>query len=702
MVEVAVIGAGAAGLVASRHLVRCGLRPCIFESSSRIQGVGGAWNSAGMGYKMWDNLTPNLSKHTCVFSDSLWPEDTPTFPSRVDMHNYLDRYATTFLEPDCFQYGCTVTNVKRCGTSSNDNDDFSDGLNFNKQQFQVEWAEEGGKQKSREFDGVIVATGFFSTPFLPDGLSGDATGNLIHSSEYRSPYDFTNKPVAVVGSSFSALEIAADVRKQASKVVSILPRIPYVLPRYVQRSKVDEDEDAGGFSPLDVVLYQRSRDAPQIPASIAMTEDEAVKKHAFLRQLSGSRKQRQSPLGFPSDETAPPLVAISDDYLNLAIDGNIDVVHGRVVKAASTVKDKDGSSTFDIELEDGKTIAEIDHVIACTGYQSRLDFLEQDLLKTLEYDKVDRIAPLTLCYDTFHPKLPGLGFVGMYKGPYFGVMDLQARLLAGLFSGEVNPTDESISEALEESQRIRKSSSPRGAQFPRYDYIGFMDSIASQLKLVPSGPYGSKGSVVSPPFYQPSEEIASKCKAALDEELHATPGDGCKGSANMARVALSALIGKWDFRRSITMFNAPSDAPQRVTGVIDFSHILPPKKEEDSSEEVKQEWNSVLYNENGIFHVAGKELEVFRQYEYDYKDDGILEIYFVEYGKRAHLFLSLKFSKKEDGYWIATSDHLCIKDLYSATFKIAFDGISAREVTMTYRVRGPNKDYESVTHLMPH
>ena len=33
MKEVAVIGAGSAGLVASRHLVRCGIRPTIFEAS---------------------------------------------------------------------------------------------------------------------------------------------------------------------------------------------------------------------------------------------------------------------------------------------------------------------------------------------------------------------------------------------------------------------------------------------------------------------------------------------------------------------------------------------------------------------------------------------------------------------------------------------------------------------------------------------
>ena len=86
-----------------------------------------------------------------------------------------------------------------------------------------------------------------------------------------------------------------------------------------------------------------------------------------------------------------------------------------------------------------------------------------------------------------------------------------------------------------------------------------------------------------------------------------------------------------------------------------------------------------------------------------------LEIYFVEGGKRALLFLSLKFSPEDnisssddDGYWIkACSDHLCIRDLYSATFRVKLNGLSASEIIIKYRVVGPSKDYESTTILKP-
>ena len=51
-----------------------------------------------------------------------------------------------------------------------------------------------------------------------------------------------------------------------------------------------------------------------------------------------------------------------------------------------------------------------------------------------------------------------------------GIMDLQARLLAGTFSGRISLDERTVQSALEVSKLIR-SSRPR-PQFPRFDYIG--------------------------------------------------------------------------------------------------------------------------------------------------------------------------------------------------------------------------------------
>jgi hypothetical protein len=404
-----------------------------------------------------------------------------------------------------------------------------------------------------------------------------------------------------------------------------------------------------------------------------MDENDRRERHAYLRDLVGVRKQ--SAIGIPADDGCPPLISISDDYLNLAIDGKIEVVVGRFESAFQK------GDLLDVLLEDGKTIGGVDTIIACTGYQSQLDFLEPDILQTLKYDELDGFAPLSLCYDAFHPDLPTLGFVGYYKGPYMGGMELQARLVASILSDQTRPSKQAMQQALDATETLRQYK-PR-AQFPRFDYIGMMDTMAEQLDLVPKKEYGKKGMFVLPAFYQPSEEISQTVKQELDKEVHMAIEEG----ATIPRVILSALVGRWTFDRQIQQKSANA-SPQFVSGEINYS--------------LKGEnWETLLYREDGEFHLpTGQKLEVFREYEYIQKND-TLEMYFVEQGKRAHLFLSLKFQKREGDYWVATSDHLCIKDLYKGTFKIKFEGISASEVTISYRVKGPNKDYESVTHLKP-
>lgn len=686
MVEVAVIGAGVSGLLAARHLLRCGLRPSIFEQG---QAIGGAWNSKSTSYKMWKGLTQNLSKYTCCFSDYPWLDYEEDFASQRDMQEYLERYASTFIEEDYFNFGCTVTKVKKSHK-------FSKGSKSQaSSQYEVEWLEEGSsKAQWKEFDGVVVASGFFSSPVVPDSLkflANDDANRVIHSSLYTSPDKYADQTVAIIGGSFSAHEIAVSVQKEAKKVVNVFPRKSYILPRYLPYK--------GGFVPIDVALYSRSCDGPQTSEMIHFdTEVECSKWHNKLRSMLG-KCNKQSAIGFP-DTAYPPLVSISDHYLDLVLSGKIDSVQGKVVGAhypTSENENKIGNSdSINIELEDGRTFEGIDRIIACTGYRNQLDFLDKDILETLQYEKEDAFAPLVQCYDTFHPDLPGLAFVGMYKGPYVGVAELQARLAAGLISNELNLSASAITEALTISENIRQQSKVKAkSRFPHFDYIGHMDTLAKQIDLLPLEQYLSKGSMVSPSFYQPNEEIMETCKLRLDKLKDIAVYDGSKKL--IPRLSLNALIGKWSFERTITEMSSPGARPQKVSGEIFFSVL----NDQKMPSPARSSFDSIRYREDGLFELpTGKKLQVFREYDYVYAQDAI-EIYFVEGGERAHMFLSLKFDKKENGYWVATSDHLCIKDLYRGTFKIAFDGVGARDISMTYRVKGPAKNYESVTYLQP-
>ena len=81
------------------------------------------------------------------------------------------------------------------------------------------------------------------------------------------------------------------------------------------------------------------------------------------------------------------------------------------------------------------TETEADAILMGTGFRHNLPWLDQDIART-----IDLGAPtLGLFAQTLHPDLPGLAFLGQFDliGPYFPVLELQARFVAGALSGQI-------------------------------------------------------------------------------------------------------------------------------------------------------------------------------------------------------------------------------------------------------------------------
>jgi len=637
IVDVAVIGAGAAGLVSAKTLLQYGIKPVVFEKSRLI---GGAWNPASG--RMWDSLKPNLSKYTCSFSDFQWKRGSPMFPSRTAMFDYLDSYREEHIADSCFQFGCNVTMIEP-----------------ELDAYRVDWIEDD-KTYSRWFDGVIVATGFFNTPAKTKkwGLPG-----IVHSSQYRQPEKYKDQTVAVIGSSFSAHEIAADVRRSAKHVTCVSPKLPFILPRNVP------SED--GILPIDLHLYRRQSSLNlHARSKVESDAEDSKRKTDALKNILGSigcAVQGKA----ESDGITPPHVSISDSFMSLVATGDIDVVKGRVVEISSN----EHSGCLNLLLEDGQEVESVSTVLDCTGYRCSVPFLHQRILDTLQYDDEDNFAPFVLCFDAYHPKLNNLGFVGMYKGPYFGVMELQAKLLCEKMTRKSIVSEERSTEALQDSLKIRNSV-PR-AQFPRFDYVGMMDELASLLGVCPTGELAAKNMFVVPGFYGGQREHV---RVNIEEDIASLQ------FKSTPSVMLASLIGRWSFHRDIIESSRPTET-QAVDGLVTFQHM-------------SGLFGEARYREDGkLVLSSGKELDVFREYDYAVEDDKLC-IYFVESGERAHTFLRLKFNKQESNEWTASSDHLCVNDLYVGTFKVVLDGIIASRVDIEYKVTGPNKDYRSHTTLL--
>ncbi len=77
------------------------------------------------------------------------------------------------------------------------------------------------RQKRKLFDYIIVATGHFSTPNIPEfeGIETFA-GRVLHAHDFRDAREFTNQAVLIIGSSYSAEDIGSQCLKFGAKSIT--------------------------------------------------------------------------------------------------------------------------------------------------------------------------------------------------------------------------------------------------------------------------------------------------------------------------------------------------------------------------------------------------------------------------------------------------------------------------------------------------
>jgi cation diffusion facilitator CzcD-associated flavoprotein CzcO len=222
--DVVVIGAGPAGLAASRELSRRSVHHVVLERGATIAHT-------------WENLYDGLVLHTGKLFSALpgmpFSRSTPVFPTRRDFLDYLAQYADTFRVP--VQTRSDVTAAER----------MPDG-------WQVRTA--GGDEIHCR--ALVVATGIVSNPRVP-AIPGQSRflGSVMHSVHYRRPQPYAGERILVVGAGNSAGEISVELANAGARVavavrsgVRVVPRellgvpIQYfgvaigVLPKAVQRA----------------------------------------------------------------------------------------------------------------------------------------------------------------------------------------------------------------------------------------------------------------------------------------------------------------------------------------------------------------------------------------------------------------------------------------------------------------------------------
>lgn len=403
----AVIGAGPSGLAAARALQKRGIGVDGYEAS---HDVGGLWDISNPRSTMYESAHLISSRTTTEFTD--FPmHSTVDYPGHRVLHEYFRDYAEHFALRPLFRFDTRVSRLEP-----------RDGG------WDLTAVGPDGEQ-TRWYAGVVLANGTLAEPNIPS-FPGTFTGDLLHTSAYKSPSQLTGKRVLLIGAGNSGCDIAVDAVHHAASIDMSVRRGYYFVPRYL-------------FGKPSDTLNQ----GKPLPARVKQALDSRV-----LRAFTGDPVR----FGFPKPdyriyESHPIVNTLILNHLgqgDLRIRADVERFEG------DTVHFRDGTSD------------DYDLVLLATGY-------------TLDYPFVDRAhlqwrgAAPRLFLNMFPASFNGLYVMGMIEASGIGWQGRyeQADLLASYLNAvERDP-------ASAQRFRTRVTGAPWPDLSGGYHYLG-LDRMA--------------------------------------------------------------------------------------------------------------------------------------------------------------------------------------------------------------------------------
>ncbi|MCN9244898.1 NAD(P)-binding domain-containing protein [Streptomyces sp. RY43-2] len=375
--RVAVIGAGAAGLTATKALLDAGVEVVTYEKGDRPGGLWARDNSSGLS-PAYASLHLNTSKGRTEFADFPMPRQWPDYPSADLVAGYLADYCAHFGLASHIRFGTTVASVER-------------------EEEGRTWAVTTESGDLDRYDAVVVANGHNWDPRWPDpAYPGAFDGTQMHAHDYCSAEDFRDRRVLVVGMGNSAMDIAVDASYVARGPVLLSARHGvHIVPKYLFGRPADAT--GGALAVLPWRVRQR----------IAET---------MLRLAVGTPQSYGLPA--PAGGLFQNHPTISDTILHR-------LTHGEVA-ARPGIDRLDGAR---VVFTDG-TSEPVDIIVWATGYRVSIPFLSPHWLG-------DDPEQLPLYKRVFHLKDPSLAFVGLMQstGAALPVVEAQSKLVAAHLGG---------------------------------------------------------------------------------------------------------------------------------------------------------------------------------------------------------------------------------------------------------------------------
>jgi cation diffusion facilitator CzcD-associated flavoprotein CzcO len=370
-----IIGAGSSGITAAKNLSESGI-PCeVFE---REDGIGGNWYYGHPNSSVCRSTHLISSKPLTEYTDFPMPPDFPDYPSHEQVLAYFKAYTAQFNLERLITFNSEVLRVEPVRPDA--------------QQWDVTLHDRlADTTELRRYRGVVICNGHNWMPKFPD-YSGRFTGEILHSSAYKTPDSLEGKRVLVVGAGNSGCDIAAESATHARKTFLSTRRGYYYMPKFFFGRPVDQV----GETLLDL----------GVPLGI--------------RRLIGKLTYRVAVGDLSRYGAKAPDHKLFETHPIVNNQLPYFIAHGDVI-CKPDVRQLDGSR---VSFSDGSS-EEFDLIVFATGFQIVFPFMDHHLLNWT------RNHP-SLYLNVFHPTYDNLFVVGLIQpdSGQWGLEDRQARAIA--------------------------------------------------------------------------------------------------------------------------------------------------------------------------------------------------------------------------------------------------------------------------------
>jgi dimethylaniline monooxygenase (N-oxide forming) len=398
MTRVCVVGAGPAGLVATKTLLAAGLEVDCFEMAPQ---TGGHWvidnpNGRAAAYR---SLETNTTQRMSRLSDYEMPGEWQDFPGHELVRKWFEDYVDRFGFREQIRLRCEVLSARPLESA-----------------WRVEVRTANGNVAQSGYDALVACSGNYWAPRVPV-IPGEFAGVQLHAQRYRDPdrpVAMRGRRVAVVGIGNTGCELACEIGAAGAEAVFLCARSgTWMIPKRVDgRAAVATVPMMHPHDPVPPALRALPR-----PAREWLFGHVAAR---MMRRRFGPRMRRFMELGLP-----PPPANPQDKRATIC-DPLLGSLESGAVLARPGIERFDGQ---ELVFRDG-TRERADVVLYATGYHLRYPYLPDDLVDTHADD-------LELFLGTLHPRRHDLFIVGVSRptGAFWPIAELHAQFAAALLSG---------------------------------------------------------------------------------------------------------------------------------------------------------------------------------------------------------------------------------------------------------------------------